>query len=333
MATTIRFKRGLEQDFSSVVLKSGEPAFVLDTGKLYVGNGTESILINPTYGTAADKDTGTGEGDIPVLGPDGKLPADIIPASAMTEVFVVQTKAEMLALDANVGDIAIVTDDNETYILKETPASNIDNWVPLEVKSAVTSVAGKTGDVVLTVSDIEGLAADLTGLMPKAGGVFTGPVYGVTGEEACDPKLIPTVEWVRRHVIDKSPVKSVAGKVGVVTLEPSDIIGLDGALNDKADLDSPEFTGTPTTPNVSDSDPNTTIVNKKYVDDKVLAGSPVKSVNTLTGAVVLGGADILLTDYEKGEDKFPILATDSVNAAFGKVEKEFEVIDGGSFTA
>lgn len=47
MASDILLKRGLNTSFSPITLKSGEPAFITDTGKLYIGDGIKKILINP----------------------------------------------------------------------------------------------------------------------------------------------------------------------------------------------------------------------------------------------------------------------------------------------
>lgn len=48
---------------------------------------------------------------------------------------------------------------------------------------------------------------------------------------------------------------------------------------------------------------------------------PVTSVNTATGAVVLDGADIVITGYSKPSSASALAATDTVNAALGKLEK------------
>ena len=106
-------------------------------------------------GTAASKNTGTSAGQIPILGTDGKLPDSVIPKVAITEPFVVANQAEMLALTAQVGDIAIRSDISKSFILKQTPASTLANWLELKSPTAdVISVNGKTGAVVLTTSDI-----------------------------------------------------------------------------------------------------------------------------------------------------------------------------------
>ena len=43
----IQLKRGNQTDFGTVTLIAGEPAFILDTGEVYIGDGTSNVLINP----------------------------------------------------------------------------------------------------------------------------------------------------------------------------------------------------------------------------------------------------------------------------------------------
>lgn len=106
-------------------------------------------------GTAAAKDFGTAEGNVPVLGAGGKLSEAVIPAIAITDTFVVDSQAAMLALKAQQGDVAVRTDVNKTFILKVAPATTLTNWVELETPTdAVTSVNGLTGAVTLTTSEV-----------------------------------------------------------------------------------------------------------------------------------------------------------------------------------
>ena len=106
-------------------------------------------------GTAAGKDVGTAAGNVPVLGADGLLDASILPAIALTDTFTVASQAEMLALNAQQGDIAIRTDENKTYILKTSGASTLANWVMLKTPDCkVLSVNGKTGANTLTTDNI-----------------------------------------------------------------------------------------------------------------------------------------------------------------------------------
>lgn len=89
------------------------------------------------------------------LGSDGKIPTGQLPALAISDTFVVASQVAMLALTAEVGDIAVRTDLNKSYILKTAGASTLGNWQELLTPTdAVLSVNGQTGAVSLTTSDI-----------------------------------------------------------------------------------------------------------------------------------------------------------------------------------
>lgn len=167
-SSKIQLKRGLDADFGGVTLLPGEPAFVIDKGKLYIGE--DKVLINPDYGTAASADTGTEEGNVPVLGPDGKLDPTIFPESAGTKVFIVASAEDLTTLEAKVGDIAILADGTESYVLVTEPASTAENWVSISgSEPTVLSVNSKVGAVVLEGQDIlipnYELAAECSGLL------------------------------------------------------------------------------------------------------------------------------------------------------------------------
>ncbi len=106
-------------------------------------------------GTAAAVNTGTAVGNAVVVGSDGKIAASLLPDIAITDTFVVASQTEMLALTAQVGDVAVRTDESKSYILKSTPASTLANWQELKTPACdVQSVNGKTGNVTLTYSDV-----------------------------------------------------------------------------------------------------------------------------------------------------------------------------------
>ncbi len=89
---------------------------------------------------------------------NGKIDANQLPAIAITDTFVVNTQAAMLALVCEVGDVAVRTDLNKSFILKVDGASTLANWQELlSPTSPVQSVAGKTGVVTLIKSDIGGI--------------------------------------------------------------------------------------------------------------------------------------------------------------------------------
>lgn len=108
-----------------------------------------------SLGSAASKDVGTAAGNVPVLDSNGKLVESIIPAVAITETYVVDSQSAMLALSAQVGDVAIRTDVSKSFILQSLPATTDANWKELLTPNCkVISVNGKQGAVVLTGDDI-----------------------------------------------------------------------------------------------------------------------------------------------------------------------------------
>lgn len=114
-----------------------------------------SLTDRPELGTASSKNTGITEGDIPILGIGGKLNEIVIPKIAISNTHIVGTQINMLALTAYIGDVAIRTDLNKSYILKGIPASELNNWQELVTPtSSVQSVAGRTGTVVITKADV-----------------------------------------------------------------------------------------------------------------------------------------------------------------------------------
>ena len=263
---TIQFKYGLSTspNWPSLNLATGEPAFLTDTGKLYIGDGAQKVLINPTYGTAAPLDVGLGEGEIPVLGAGGKLDPSVIPATFVNNVYVVATVADLITLtDAQVGDIAVVTGTEETYALQLLPATTQSNWVKLLFNDSVLSVNGMSGVVVVAGKDIL-----LTG--------YTGSETGV----------IAATDTVN------AAIAKLNNKFG-------DYLSLtsDGTVTGNVD-----FQGTTTVVTQLAGTNNTTVATTAFVKDAVdtAIGNidyPVDSVNGQTGDVVLDGADILATGY------------------------------------
>lgn len=89
-------------------------------------------------------------GGVATLGADSKIPSNQLSPLAISETSVVNTQAAMLALAAQVGDVAVRTDQRRSYILRAEPASTLSNWQELLTPTdAVISVDGKTGAVSL----------------------------------------------------------------------------------------------------------------------------------------------------------------------------------------
>lgn len=89
------------------------------------------------------------------LDASGKVPSSQLPAIAITDTFVVADEAGMLALDAQVGDVAVRTDESKSYILSTEPASILANWQELLTPpDLVQSVNGQVGAVTLDTDDV-----------------------------------------------------------------------------------------------------------------------------------------------------------------------------------
>lgn len=316
----IQLKRGNATNFAGVTLQAGEPAFVLDQNKLYIGNGTDKILINPDFptsiasasklatariisisgdgsgsasfdgstnssitltlantgvsagtytkvtvdskgritsaadltaadiptltlskisdaGTAANKNTGTTSGTVPVIGSDGKLDASIMPAIAITDTFVVANQAAMLALTVQVGDVCIRTDENKSYILKTAGPSVLANWQELLTPvSPVQSVAGKTGAVTLSSSDVGlGNVTNESKATMFTNPAFTGTPTAATATAGTNTTQVATTAFVTTAINNKT---TITGNAGTATkLATARTITLTGDVSGTASFD------------------------------------------------------------------------------------------------
>lgn len=106
------------------------------------------------------------------------MPGFLIPQTSaspltITDVFVVNSEAAMLALStAQVGDVAIRTDQNKSYILSSSAPGTLSNWKELLTPpDAVSSVDGQTGSVSLS-NTYQAKDGDLTALSALSGTGF-----------------------------------------------------------------------------------------------------------------------------------------------------------------
>jgi hypothetical protein len=93
---------------------------------------------------------------VATLGNDGKIPSIQIPAISFQNVSVVNSVAAMTSISgAQVGSIAIRTDNNNNYVLSALPASTASNWIALATPVYVSTVNGFAGpNVVLTTNEV-----------------------------------------------------------------------------------------------------------------------------------------------------------------------------------
>lgn len=169
----------------------------------------------------------------------GKIPANLLPALAISDTFVTATQAAMLALTAQVGDVAVRTDLQKSFILKTEPATVLANWQELLAPaSAVSSVAGKTGAVVLAAADV-GLA-NVTN--ESKASMFTSPAF--TGTPTAPT---PAVGTNTTQIATTAYVKSQG----------------------YAPTASPAFTGTPTAPTAAAATNTTQVATTAFVKTAV----------------------------------------------------------------
>lgn len=116
-----------------------------------------------------------------IIGDDGKIPVSIIPSIALSQPFVVNSESSMLALDAQVGDIAKRTDLGYSFCLASEPATILGNWVQLTddvlsilgLSSGATSIGALDDDSnPTTVQGALGLKASQANLTQSIEGVF-----------------------------------------------------------------------------------------------------------------------------------------------------------------
>jgi hypothetical protein len=109
-------------------------------------------------GAIQSTEKGSANGVAP-LGSDSKIASTYLPAIAITETDVVNSQSAMLALTAEVGDIAIRTDINKSFVLADSPASTLANWKELLTPTdTVLSVNGQVGAVDLDYADVGAVA-------------------------------------------------------------------------------------------------------------------------------------------------------------------------------
>jgi len=101
-------------------------------------------------------------------------------------------------------------------------------WIKIQTSDSVTSVAGKTGDITLAISDITGLQAALT-----TGGV----VSSVAGKTGVVTLAISDITGLQAALTTAGSVTSVASKTGAVTLVKADV-GL-ANVDNTSDLNKP----------------------------------------------------------------------------------------------
>jgi hypothetical protein len=124
----------------------------------------------------------------------GLIPTNQLPALAITQTSVVASQAAMLALTAQVGDIAVRTDVNKSFILTAEPATTLGNWQELLTPTdSVLSVDGLTGAVVLSGTYLNATTGTLLGNLAAGGFTITGLGTPTSNDDAATKTYVDAV--------------------------------------------------------------------------------------------------------------------------------------------
>lgn len=174
---------------------------------------------------------------VATLNSSGQIPDAQIPAIAITDFLgSVANQTAMLALTGQKGDFCLRSDSGTMWVITGTPTTTLGSWTQLTTAAPVTTVAGRTGAVTLTESDIASLTADLaarvlttrtvaghalsadvtlavadvSGAAPTASPTFTGDPKAPTPATSDNDTSIATTAWVNAQLRIPLPITQTA---------------------------------------------------------------------------------------------------------------------------
>lgn len=261
----IKLKRGNSANLDNLQLEAGEPAFTLDDGKLYIGDGVGKRLINPDV---ADNATTASRlqtprkialtGDVTAAGVDFDGSQDITISTTLQSITLSKITDAGTAASRNIGTGAgqiPVLDSNGKLEASIVPAIAITDTFVENTEAAMLSLDAQVGDVCVR-TDLE------KSFILKATPASTLANW----QELLNPE---------------SPVHSVNGKVGAVTITKSDV-----------GLGSVENYGIATQAEAEAGTSSAKYMTPERVKQAIAALQAVKSVAGKTGDVTLTKADV-----------------------------------------
>lgn len=137
---------------------------------------------------------------------------------------------------------------------------------------AVTSVASRTGAVVLGESDVTNLSTDLAAKSPLASPTLTGVPAAPTAALATSTTQVATTAFSAAAIAAiVFPITTVATRSGAVVIVESDVTSLVTDLAAKSALASPTFTGIPAGPTAASGTSTTQGASTAFVTTAVAA--------------------------------------------------------------
>lgn len=290
---TIKIKRGQSSKLGSLNLQVGEPAFTLDTKKLYIGDGNEKIIINPDIGTDEISDTQVGGRTI-----NQDIAGPVSNTGTLTQLFSFLAKAikgitgKTNWYDAPVKTIAGLNTDITNHTGNGTvhvTAQDKTNWADKYTKTEVDNKfsAFETNiDWKESVDTFSSIATSYPN--PEDGWTVnvkdTDYTYRYSGSQwiaisaNAIPKATASVDGLMAKE-DKSKLDGVAVGANNYSHPASHVATMitqstthrfvsdaeKTAWNGKAELNNPVFTGSPKAPTPGTEDNSTRIATTAYV--------------------------------------------------------------------
>lgn len=197
-------------------------------------------------------------------------------------------KSDLTTTNSNVSSIQLKVDALGTAATKNTGNTSgnipvigadgkLDPLILPTISNAVTSVAGKTGAVILTQSDVGlGNVTNESKATMFTSPTFTGTPIAPTPTAATNNTQIATTAYVTTAITNKTSVTGNAGTATkLTTARTINGVSFDGTANitivdsTKAPLASPALTGTPTAPTATSTTNTTQIATTAFVQTHV----------------------------------------------------------------
>jgi hypothetical protein len=290
---TIKLKRGQSANLPSLTLEAGEPAFTLDTKKLYVGDGTEKVLINPDIGTNEITDVQIGNRTI-----DQGIADTVSNTGTLTQLFSFIAKiikgitGKTNWYDAPVKTIAELNTDISNHAGNTTihvTSSDKTDWADKYTKTEVDNMFSTLETNIDWKEAVDTYTSIATAYpSPQDGWTVnvkdTDYTYRYNGTEwvAISANAIPKATGSLDGLMakeDKTKLDGVAANANNYSHPASHVATMitqsathrfvsdteKSAWNGKAELASPAFTGTPTAPTPASDDNSTKLATTAYV--------------------------------------------------------------------
>lgn len=290
---TIKLKRGQSTNLPSLNLQAGEPAFTLDSKKLYIGDGSSKVLINPDIGANEITDVNIGNRTI-----DQGIAATVSNTGTLTQLFSFLAKiikaitgktnwydAPVKTLEGLNTDISNHAGNNTVHVTAGDKTNWADKYTKTEVDNKLSALETNI-DWKESVATFIAIATTYPN--PEDGWTVnvkdTDYTYRYSGTEwvaisaNAIPKATGSVDGLMAKE-DKSKLDGVAMGANNYSHPASHVATMitqsathrfvsdteKTAWNGKAELNSPGFTGTPTAPTPGSEDNSTRLATTAYV--------------------------------------------------------------------